>query len=166
MSTLPNYQTLAYSAYRQVFNGADVDMNGHMTGEELAAYQNQLDDIRTFVAAPNLDAQREAARNLMVHFDKIANRALLPGEFTTMDFRPDDATIELSEIQKIARAADNNPNDISQSDWRRFLGKGPSLPYNPTPAPPVPSLPSSKPSKYDGFIQWLLAYVTQYNSRR
>jgi hypothetical protein len=165
-----NHGTLAYSAYRQVFNGADVDLNGHMTGDELAGYQNQLDDIRTLVADPKLDAQREAARNLMVDFDKIANRAHLPGEMYTMDARPDDATIELSEIQKLTRAADTNPNDISQKDWQRFLGKGQSPPNPPKPAPPLskpyPTTPAPRtPSKYDGFLQWLHTFVQQYNRR-
>ncbi|MDH4380086.1 MAG: hypothetical protein QE263_09310 [Vampirovibrionales bacterium] len=165
-----NHCTLAYSVYRQVFNGADVDMSGRMTGEELAGYQNQLDSIRTLVADPKLDAQREAARNLMVNFDKIANRAHLPGEMYSMDSPPEDGTIELSEIQKLTRAGDTNSNDISQKDWQRFLGKGQSSPNPPQPAPPLPkpypTTPAPRPqSKYDSFLQWLHTFVQQYNRR-
>jgi hypothetical protein len=164
-----NYRTLSLQTYQRVFAGADKNKNGSVTGDELAGYQNHLDGIRTFAADPQLDDAREAARNVMVNFDKIANRAHLPGEMYTMDSRPEDATIELAELQKLTRAGDNNPNDISQKDWRRFLGKELS-PNPPQPAPPLPkpypATPAPRtPSKYDGFLQWLHTFVQQYNRR-
>ena len=119
-SVNPTVRNKVFSAdeFRSVYTKADEDHDGHLTSTELNTFKQTLT-----AANGTVSNQRDLDISTILkdNFNPIAYRALKKGEVTTQEIRPEDSTIELSEINKIA-GFDGRDTNVTRTDFRNLQG--------------------------------------------